>query len=120
MRRRRKAPHKNTVRLARLLENGICILSMEGFEIFKGMPAFEKRIKTSTAPPRFIITHYPLASLYGTPGFKEAFIHCDRVGDFIFEAKYQNGSGSVDEKCPYLWECFSASTVPNWIVWFDR
>jgi hypothetical protein len=57
--------------------------------------------------------------LYGTAGSKEAFVHCDVAGDFIFEAKYQDDSGSVDEKMPYLWEAFLKSSVNQWIIWFD-
>lgn len=110
---------KNTARRARLLENGIHALRLRGFKVFDGIAAFRKyRKQNEMLPPRYILAPFPCETLYGTHGRKESLIHCDERGDFIFEAKYQDDSGSVDEKAPYLWECFLISPQ-NWIVWFD-
>ena len=37
----------------------------------------------------------------------------------VIEAKYQDGSGSVDEKLPYVWLSFLQSDVHNWVVLLD-
>jgi hypothetical protein len=75
-------------------------------------------LKTHSAPPlRYIITDYPYPTLYGTPGKKEAFIHSE-IGEFILEAKSQDGSGSCDEKPAHMWECFLVSPY-HWIAFFD-
>jgi len=37
----------------------------------------------------------------------------------IIEAKWQDTSGSVDEKLPYIWEAFRDSPVHNWVVVLD-
>lgn len=115
----RRKPSKNTVKRARLLENGINSVCMLNFHHFKGKAEFDQyRRRHGRIPSRYIIAPYPCKTIYGTPGKKECFIHADGIGDFIFEAKYQSGSGSVDEKAPYLWESFLA-TPYHWIVWFD-
>lgn len=114
--RRKPAHRKNTVARARLLENAISALRMLGFEVFRGQPEFKRA--GLLVPRRYIIRNCPHLSLYGTIGFKEALIH-DDGHEFVFEAKLQNVGGSVDEKLPYLFECFLVSSVPDWIVWFD-
>ena len=115
----RKQKKRNTSRLSRLLENGIHALRLRGFEVFAGNKSLLKYQKLhGCLPPRYIVRPFTCPSLYGTPGRKEALIHCDESGDFIFEAKYQNKSGSVDEKCPYLRDSF-ISSPHHWIVWFD-
>jgi hypothetical protein len=74
--------------------------------------------EVANPPANYVIRNYPHTSLYGTPGKKERFIHYGNQ-EYVFEAKLQNTSGSVDEKLPYLWECFLASEVPSWIIYFD-
>ena len=74
--------------------------------------------KLKTVPDTYVVLNYPHLSLYGTSGRKEAYI---KFGgrEYILETKLQDGSGSVDEKLPHVWECFLRSSVPNWIVVFD-
>ena len=115
--RKKRASNKqtNTVAPSRFLENAISGLRHLDFQSYKNYKEFTD---AGTPPKRYLIRHYPHCSLFGTPGFKEAFIHNCGV-EYIFEAKYQNIGGSVDEKVPYLFEAFLVSHVPNWIVWFD-
>jgi hypothetical protein len=103
---------------SRLLENAISGLRHLDFVAYKNIDAFCHAQKIGTVPVRYLIRHYPHPSLFGTRGYKEAFIHNNGV-EYIFEAKYQDFSGSVDEKAPYLFEAFLVSHVANWIVWFD-
>ena len=103
---------------SRLLENAISGLRHLDFVAYKNLEAFSKAKQNGTIPARYLIRHYPHASLFGTRGYKEAFIH-NNGAEYIFEAKYQDYGGSVDEKAPYLFEAFLASHVPHWIVWFD-
>ena len=112
----RKARRKNTIARSRLLENAISGLRHRNFVEFKSHADFEK---TGLFPPTcYVIRNYPHPTLYGTPGKKEAFVFY-RGARYVFEAKYQNTSGSVDEKIGTLWLSFLQSPVPNWIVWFD-
>jgi len=108
----------NTTARSRLLENAINGLQHLNFELYKNTKEFEQAKQTGILPDRYIIRNYPHLSYCGTPGRKEAYIF-DRSVEYIFEAKYQNTSGSVDEKLPSIWRNFLKSPVPNWIVWFD-
>jgi hypothetical protein len=74
--------------------------------------------KSQVRPDEFVLLNYSHPSLYGTEGRKEAYINLNGV-EVVVEAKYQQGSGSVDEKLPYIWECFLVSSIPVWIVVFD-
>lgn len=98
-----------------LLENCVDTLHALGFQLYESQGQFDA---ASVRPTRYVIRNYPHPSLYGTPGRKEAFIATE-TEDFILEAKWQDASGSVDEKLPYIWEAFLASRVPNWIAVFD-
>jgi hypothetical protein len=110
---------RNTQSRSRLLENGINALRCLGFEHFENIHDFNKRVKKAGQTPlRYLIERYPYATVFGTPGRKEAFIYCDGVGSYIFEAKFQQGSGSVDEKIPCLWMSFEQCDK-NWVIWFD-
>lgn len=98
-----------------LLENCVDTLHALGFQLYESQGQFDA---ASIRPRRYVIRNYPHPSLYGTPGRKEAFIATE-TEDFILEAKWQDSSGSVDEKLPYIWEAFLASRIPNWIAVFD-
>jgi hypothetical protein len=97
-----------------LLEQCIKSLKMLGIQSFSN-PEF-KRLKTPP-PATYLITQYPHDTLYGTPGRKEGFLRHD-ADEYIIETKLQDGSGSVAEKLPYIWEAFLVSEVKNWIVVF--
>lgn len=120
-RRRRRTSGKS-----QLLENGVNTLHALGFQIYDGYPQFKK---AAVIPPRYVIRNYPHTSIYGTPGRKEAYIvapasvgfTCDEHGAvrILVEAKWQESSGSVDEKMPFVWQSFLESDIPNWIVIMD-
>jgi len=110
-----------------LLEQCVEALQLVGFHIYKGNPVFKKVTVNQT---RYVVQNFPHPSLYGTRGTKEAYLVADdptgafTTGDdgkahIIMEAKWQESAGSVDEKLPYIYECFRASPYPNWIVVFD-
>ena len=109
---------KRNTSVSRLLENAALSLRIAGFVIYDNFSQYRAANDRGTLPQRYLVEHYPHKSLYGTVGWKEGFISHNGT-DYVFEAKWQNGSGSVDEKMPYLWEHFLSSPVPNWIVWFD-
>jgi len=110
---------KSKTRRARLLENAVLGLRHVGFEFYQYASDFTK-ISDSPLflPKRYLRCNYPHPPLYGTKGFKEGYIF-DSGTEYILEVKYQNSSGSTDEKVPYIWEHFLVSPIPNWIVWFD-
>lgn len=112
---------------SQLLEHAVDTFHMVGFQVYRGFGEFQR---AQVVGDRYVIRNYPHPSLYGTPGKKEALIvvtgaagpfvpDADGRVSIIVEAKWQQGSGSVDEKLPYVWEAFLASDVPNWIVIID-
>ena len=66
-------------------------------------------------PGTYVIENYPHATLYGTAGRKEGYVR-DLGVEYIIETKFQDGSGSVDEKLPHVWESFLVSPIQCWIV----
>lgn len=120
-RRRRRTSGKS-----QLLEHGVNTLHALGFQVYDGYPQFKK---ATVVPARYVIRNYPHESIYGTPGRKEAYIVappsagfiCDETGNvrILIEAKWQESSGSVDEKMPFVWQSFLESDIPNWIVIMD-
>jgi hypothetical protein len=121
-RRKKAAPRNKGVKrntsVSRLLENAALSLKMAGFVIYDNFAQFRFAQDRNSLPQRYLVEHFPHPALYEGKGFKEGYIS-DNGTEYIFEAKWQNTSGSVDEKIPYLWEHFLISDVPNWIVWFD-
>jgi len=119
----KKQRRRNTGRNSTLLEHCVQSLRIIDFEVFKGMGEF---VNDGNAHGRYVILNFPHKILYGTPGRKEAYIFsngsrlgcADNYGHFCFivEAKYQDSSGSVDEKLPYIVEAWAASPVRNWVV----
>lgn len=98
-----------------LLENCVDTLHALGFQLYESQGQFAA---ASVVPDRYVIRNYPHASLYSTPGRKEGYIHTEDEA-YILEAKWQDTSGSVDEKLPYIWESFLASPVSGWLAVFD-
>lgn len=111
---------------SQLLEHGVNTLHALGFQVYDGYPQFKK---ATVVPQRYVIRNYPHTSIYGTPGRKEAYIvapasigfTCDEheTVRILVEAKWQEASGSVDEKMPFVWQSFLESDIPNWIVIMD-
>jgi hypothetical protein len=110
-----------------LLEQCVESLQMVGFQIYQSNARFQR---ASVVPARYVIRNYPHPSVYGTPGKKEALIVApnglgyfaleeDGSAQVILEAKWQEASGSVDEKFPYIWEAFIRSPVRNWVIVLD-
>ncbi len=128
----RRAPAKRQTKRrasgkSALLEDCVGSLHLLGFQTYQSNDTF-KRAKV--VPDKYVIRNVPHLSLYGTPGKKEALVVApDGRGLFapdeqgcvraIIEAKWQDTSGSVDEKLPYIWEAFRDSPVHNWVVVLD-
>lgn len=128
--RNRRTPRRGATRRtsgkSQLLEHGVNTLHALGFQVYDGNPQFKK---ATVVPDRYVIRNYPCTSIYGTLGRKEAFIVSppspgfvtdpDGVVRILVEAKWQEVSGSVDEKMPFVWQSFLESDIPNWIVIMD-
>jgi hypothetical protein len=110
-----------------LLEHCVSSLGALGFHEYATNGSFQR---AEVVGARYVIRNYPHPSLYGTRGTKEAFIVAadasgvfvvddDGLARIVMEAKWQESSGSVDEKLPYIWEAFLASPVRNWVVVLD-
>jgi len=126
-RKRKTGIGRNTSRAAGILENMVNNLRSHGFTIFT-YPKW-RSLPENELPDDYVVRNWPHDALYGTPGKKEALIVTQRsnpngveyikkenITRIILEAKYQDGSGSVDEKFPYIWEAFLISDIPNWIL----
>jgi hypothetical protein len=120
-RKKPKGRRKDTIARARQLENLTIGLRHLGFQEF-GAAEFKNSLKKPGTfqflPSRYMVRDFPHETPWFTPGKKERYINDNGI-EYIFEAKMQNGSGSVDEKVCLLWECFCVSSIPNWIVCFD-
>ena len=114
----RKGRKKNTVVRARQLENASLALRLIDFHEFARMADFKKAEKAGSLPNRYFVRHFPHLTILETKGYKERYIF-DRGAEYVLECKFQNCSGSCDEKGPLLWESFLVSPYANWIVWFE-
>lgn len=128
---RQRAPKRRTTRQTGgksvLLEQCVESLHLLGFQVYDSAGSYKR---ATVVPPRYVIRSFPHESVYGTPGKKEALIVApngvsyfalDEGGNarVILEAKWQETSGSVDEKFPYIWEAFCLSPVKNWVIVLD-
>jgi hypothetical protein len=123
----KRRPTRRVSGKSALLEDCVGSLHLLGFQTYQSNGSFQR---AKVVPPKYVIRSFPHESLYGTPGKKEALVvapdgrglfapdeqGCTRI---IIEAKWQDSSGSVDEKLPYIWEAFRASPVHNWVVVLD-
>jgi len=111
---------------SKTLEQCVDALLMAGFHDFTN----GQFARLPEHPDKYVRLLFPHASLYGTAGKKEALIVArgawapfivddDDWTRVVLEAKWQEGSGSVDEKLPYVWASFIESPVPNWVLVLD-
>jgi len=125
-RARARGASRRTSGKSQLLENGVNTLHALGFQVYERNSEFKKAVVIGD---RYVIRGYPSPSIYGTDGRKEALIVAPPSPGFItdedgktrilVEAKWQEASGSVDEKMPFVWRSFLESPVSNWIVIMD-
>jgi hypothetical protein len=113
-----------TNRSGKPLEHALEQLRQNGFAHYKGRTINYVKI----FPQKYVITHAPYITIYGTKGYHEGHIVADSQNgeDFvpesngkiqiIIECKFQSGSGSTDEKIPYVIESFSYSDIKNWVL----
>ena len=120
-------PRKRSSGKSALLEDCVQSLGLLGFHEYGTNGSFQR---AEVINARYIIRNFPHESVYGTSGKKEALIVApngsgsfalddDGMARVIMEAKWQESSGSVDEKLPYIWEAFRDSPVHNWVVVLD-
>jgi hypothetical protein len=93
------------------------------------VPAFEDRgfqvvpySKWIKAPQSFgkelLLKHVPYKTIYGHPGYTEFLVKSQRCGlNTRIECKWQQSTGSVDEKFPYLYlNCIEAMPENDIII----
>jgi hypothetical protein len=67
-----------------------------------------------------LLTNVPYETIYGHQGKTEFKIHSKRYGEYRIECKWQQSSGSVDEKFPYLYlNCIEKMPENNIIIIVD-
>ena len=114
---------------SQLLEHCVEALHMRRFHTFDTHLKFDQ---AQGLTGRYVIRGYRHNSLYGTRGNKEALIVASEPSvdemfvlddggaqRVIVEAKWQETSGSVDEKLPYIWLAAQESPILNWVVVLD-
>jgi hypothetical protein len=86
-----------------------------GFEVV----AYSKWIKATQAfGEELLLKHVPYTTIYGHPGYTEFLVKSQRYGlNTRIECKWQQSSGSVDEKFPYLYlNCIEAMPENDIII----
>lgn len=117
---------KRTSQKSALLEDCVDTLRLLNFNDF----TYPEFCRLRELPERYVIRNYPHGSIYGTRGKKEALIVVhglclpfvpsdDGWTRIVIEAKWQEVSGSVDEKIPFVWASSRESHIPNWILLMD-
>ena len=67
-----------------------------------------------------LLTNVPYETIYGHKGKTEFKIQSQRYGEYRIECKWQQSSGSVDEKFPYLYlNCIEKMPENNIIIIID-
>lgn len=106
-----------------ILERGIISsMSAWGFSLL----SYKEWAGKMRRPLRSVVRGVPFTTIYGTPGRTEFGLVLDSPEVYArVECKWQNTSGSVDEKFPYLAETFAAVDDPAVILvyggdWFEK
>lgn len=100
----------------RVLENTIIpTFEARGFEIVKYS---DWRKKPDNYGTETLLKHVPYTTIYGHRGYTEFLAQSKRYNlNHRIECKWQQSSGSVDEKFPYLYlNCIEAMPEPNIII----
>ena len=103
-------------RQGRVLEKTIIpAFEARGFEIVKYSDWIKKPDKYGT---EILLKHVPYTTIYGHRGYTEFLAQSKRYNlNHRIECKWQQSSGSVDEKFPYLYlNCIEAMPEPNIII----
>lgn len=100
----------------RILENTIIpTFEARGFEVIKYSDWKKKPDKYGS---EILLKHVPYTTIYGHKGYTEFLAQSKRYHlNHRIECKWQQSSGSVDEKLPYLYlNCLEAMPEPNVII----
>ena len=103
-------------RQGRVLENTIIpTFEARGFEIVKYSNWKKKPDKYGS---ELLLKHVPYTTIYGHRGYTEFLAQSKGYNlNHRIECKWQQSSGSVDEKFPYLYlNCIEAMPEPNIII----
>lgn len=103
-------------RQGRILEQTIIpTFEARGFKIIKYSDWQKKPDKYGT---EILLKHVPYTTIYGHRGYTEFLAQSQRYKlNHRIECKWQQSSGSVDEKFPYLYlNCIEAMPEPNIIL----
>ena len=102
----------------RTLESAIInIMSQKGFDV---VPYRDWEKRPGQYSGELLLKNVPYETLYGHRGSTEFKIVSGKYGDYRIECKWQQTSGSVDEKFPYLYlNCIEKMPEENIIVVVD-
>lgn len=103
----------------RTLEQTIVpVLAHHGFEVVRHS-AWKK--KENAYGTELLLKHVPYTTIYDQQGYTEFLLKSHRLGlEIRIECKWQQSSGSVDEKFPYLYlNCMEAMPEEEIIIIVD-
>lgn len=102
----------------RVLESSvISILQHKGFTV---VPFSQWQKQPEHFGNELLLTNVPYQTIYGHQGKTEFKISSQKYGEYRIECKWQQSSGSVDEKFPYLYlNCIEQMPESNIIIIID-
>ncbi len=113
---------KKTSYGGKILEQAVCSFKLKNFEIINA-EQFRDR-NGLFRDERLLVKNFPYETLFGTPGRREYFLKSSEWQGHL-ECKYQNGSGSVDEKIVYVVETLRRTEMKALIIihggnWWEK
>lgn len=88
------------------------------FEL-RNVPVYEKKAPTLIQPP-YVVRQAPYTTCYKVDGAIDAKLYITRNRIVNIECKSQYGSGTTDEKFPYVFRCFEyARDCTEFILLYD-
>jgi hypothetical protein len=87
---------------------------------FKVIPYAKWKDSPENYGTEILLTNVPYETIYGHQGKTEFKLVSQKYGEYRIECKWQQSSGSVDEKFPYLYlNCIEKMPEPNIIIIVD-
>jgi hypothetical protein len=102
----------------RTLEQVVALtMQQKGFRV---IPYTKWKDNPAAYGDEVLLTNVPYETIYGHQGKTEFKLVSKRYGDYRIECKWQQSSGSVDEKFPYLYlNCIEKMPEQNIIIILD-
>ena len=127
--KKRKGSARSTNTSGKFLEQCVHVLKMRDYTFMsraEWCKEWKKDSRKLFAPEKYAVANYPYKTLYGTPGHHEFAVFSrgtipkmlpyENGTRVVIECKWQDGSGSVDEKFPYVVQTFLEREFENMAI----